>query len=67
MGMCAVQSSLPMIDTLPFEEYGARKRIMMSLLLLLILRAHLVGINQVQMVYMSHLDVDADFELVQVI
>jgi hypothetical protein len=62
-GMRAVQSSFPRIkDTLPYEEYGERKRIMTSLLLLFNLRARLVGINQIRTVYMSHLDVDANIE-----
>ena len=59
-GMRAVQSSLP------YEEYGERKRIMMSLLLLFNLRAHLVGINQICTVSMSHLDVDTNLEFVHV-
>ena len=62
-GMRAVQSSfLRNKDTSPYEEYGERKRIMTSLLLLFNLRAHLVGINQIRTVYISHLDVDANIE-----
>ena len=51
-GMGAVQSSFPRLkDTLPYEEYGERKRIMTSLLLLFNLRARLVGINQIRNVW----------------
>ncbi len=66
-GMRAIQSSfLRLKDTLPYEEFGERKRIMTSLLLLFNLRARLVGINQIRTVYMSHLDVDANLEFVHV-
>ena len=66
-GMGAVQLSFPRLkDTLSYEEYGERRRIMSSLLLLFNLWACLVGINQIRTVYMSHLDVDANLEFINV-
>ena len=62
-GMRGIQSSFPRLkDTLPFEEYGERRIILTSLLLLFNLRARLVGINQITSVYYPALEINANFE-----
>jgi hypothetical protein len=62
-GMRGVQASFPRLkDTLPYEEYGERKVIMTSLLLLFNLRARLVGFNQIRTVYYPALAMDANLE-----
>ena len=59
-GMRGLQSSFPRLkDTLQFEEYGERKVIVSSLLLLLNLQARLVGMNQIRSVYYPPLEMDA--------
>jgi len=60
-GMRAVQASFPRLkDTLPYEEYGERKHIVTSMLLLFNLRARLVGISQIRNVYYPALQRDAN-------
>jgi hypothetical protein len=62
-GMRAVQASFPRLkDTLPYEEYGERKHIVTSMLLLFNLRARLVGISQIRNVYYPALQRDANHE-----
>ena len=51
-GMRAIQSSFPRLkDTLHYEEHGEQRLIFSSLFLIYNLRAHLVGLNQLQNVY----------------
>jgi hypothetical protein len=60
-GMRAIQSSFPRLkDRLIFEEYGERKIILKSMILLYNLRARLVGINQIKNTYMPALEVNVN-------
>ena len=62
-GMHGVQSSFPRLkDTLQFKEYGERKVIVSSLLLLFNLRARLVGMNQIRSVSYPALEMNANLE-----
>jgi hypothetical protein len=60
-GMRALQSSFPRLkDRFIYEEYGERKIILKSMILLYNLRARLVGINQIRNTYMPALEVNAN-------
>jgi hypothetical protein len=62
-GMHAVQVSfLQLKATLPYEEYGERKHILTSLLLLFNLQANLVGIRRIMNFYYPVLVCDANQE-----
>jgi hypothetical protein len=63
--MHGVHSSFPQLkDTLLYEEYGERKIILTSLLLLFNLCARLVGINQISNVYYIALELNANVEFI---
>lgn len=60
-GMRALQSSFPRIlDRIVYEERGERRIMMKMMVLLYNFRARLVGINQIQNVYMANLIQDAN-------
>ena len=62
-GMRGVQSSFPCLkDTLLYEEYGERRIILTSLLLIFNLHARLVGINQITSVYYPAIEININFE-----
>jgi DDE superfamily endonuclease len=60
-GMRALQSSFPRLkDRFIYEEYGERKIILKTMLLLYNLRARKVGINQIKNTYMPALEANAN-------
>jgi hypothetical protein len=60
-GMHAFKASLPRLkDRFIYEEYGERKLILKIMTLLYNLLARKVGISQIQSVYMSHLERNAN-------
>ena len=64
-GMRALQSSFPRLkDRFIYEEYGERRIILKSMILLYNLRARLVGINQIRNTYMPALEVNANARFV---
>ena len=59
-GMRSLQSLFPRLgDRLVYEERGERRIMMKMMILLYNFRARLVGINQIENVYMSNLNDDA--------
>lgn len=65
-GMRALQGSFPRLkDRMIYEERGERKLILVSMVRLFNIRARLVGINQIQSVYMPHLEREANHILRQ--
>jgi hypothetical protein len=65
-GMQALKSSSPRLKDCfsVYEEYGERKIIMKSMILLYNLCARLVGINQIKNTYMPALEVNANAKYV---
>jgi hypothetical protein len=56
--MRVLQGSLPCItDSFVYEEHGEQKLIILMCLLLYILRARKVKINQIRNIYLSHFEV----------
>ncbi len=63
--MRAFQSSIPRLkDRMIFETRGERRVTLTMMILLHILRARAVGINQLKSVYTAPLDPDANIEFV---
>ena len=63
-GMRAIQSSFPRLkDTFVYEDTGERRILMKMVCLLYNLCARTVGINQINNVFMTHLDVNANNEM----
>lgn len=61
-GMRMFQGSFPrMKDRFIYEERGERKLMLMLTVLLFNIRTKLVGLNQIQSVFMPHLSVEASF------
>lgn len=61
-GMRMFQGSFPrMKDQFIYEERGERKLMLLLTVLLFNLRTKLVGLNQIQSVFMPHLSVEASF------
>ena len=61
-GMRALQGSLPRLKArFPYEERGLRRVVMCLIVSLHNLRTRLLGINQIQTVYMLYLQNDASY------